>query len=110
MPNILATSKSSEVRLDGPPSITTFCPFGMLYATSMIEKDIPIKPRMFVRQDDGLHYEVEDVRPSTVDWEVTRELGKSMVNYTQLEDGDYPAGTKYVKDEEGFRKYFTIER
>lgn len=81
----------------------------MLYATSMIEKDITIEPRMFVRHDDGLHYEVEDVRQSTVDYEYTHELGKRMVNYIQLEDGDHPAGSRWVKDEEGFRKAFTSE-
>jgi hypothetical protein len=75
----------------------------------MINQEIPIVPGMNVRQDEGLAYKVDDVRRSTIDYEETRKLGGMMVNYTQLEDGDFPAGTKWQKDEEGFRKHFTPE-
>lgn len=73
----------------------------------MIEKNIKIVPGMTVVHDEGLHYQVEDVRQSTNGYEVTHELGGMVVNYTQLEDGSYPAGTKWSKDESSFRQFFT---
>lgn len=73
----------------------------------MIDKEIPIAPDMRVRHDEGLLYKVEDVRYSTVGYEETHKFGGMMVNYVQLEEGTFPAGTKYVKDEEGFRQAFT---
>jgi hypothetical protein len=75
----------------------------------MINQEIPIEPGMNVRHDDGLTYQVDGVRRSTVGWEETHKLGGMMIDYTQLEDGDFPAGTEWQKDEEGFRKYFTPE-
>lgn len=75
----------------------------------MIEKDVPIKREMVVRHVDGLTYRVEGIGLSTVGYETAHELGGRMVFYTQLEDGSYPAGTNWCKDEEGFRQYFTPE-
>lgn len=74
----------------------------------MIEKDIVIAPGMVVLHDEGLTYQVDDVRRSTRDYELTHELGGMTVNYTQLENGGFPAGTKWNKDEEGFREHFTL--
>lgn len=64
---------------------------------------------MVVRHDEGLTYQVEDVRHSTVGYELTHLIGGRVVNYTQLETGGYPAGTKWSKDEPGFRQYFSVE-
>jgi hypothetical protein len=75
----------------------------------MINKDTEIKNGMTVRHDEGLRYQVEDVRQSTDDYEATHELGGMVVNYTQLEDGSYPAGTKWSKDEAKFRQFFTLD-
>jgi hypothetical protein len=80
----------------------------MVYHAFMIEKGAPIVPGMFVRHDEGLLYQVDDTRQSTVDYETTRQLGVLMVDYTQKEPGHFPVGTKWVKDEEGFRNHFTI--
>ncbi len=73
----------------------------------MIGKNIKIIPGMVVFHDEGLKYEVEDTRSSTKDYEKTHHLGGTVVNYTQLEDGSFPAGTKWNKDEVGFRQFFT---
>ena len=75
----------------------------------MIEKDISIEPGMVVRHVDGLTYRVEGTGLSTVGYETAHELGGRMVLYVQLEDGSYPAGSYWCKDEEGFRKHFTPE-
>lgn len=75
----------------------------------MISTDTPIVAGMIVRHDEGLLYEIEDTRRSTVGYEQTHSVGNTMVNYKQLEDGSYPAGTKWVKDEEGFRSSFTVD-
>lgn len=75
----------------------------------MIEKDLQITPRMHVRHDEGLRYEVEDTRRSTNGYEDTSKIGGLVVNYIQLEEGKFPAGTKWQKDEEGFRQHFTVE-
>ena len=75
----------------------------------MIEKDVPIIPAMLVMHDEGLMYEVDDVRRSTVSYEETHAIGGTVVNYTQLDDGEFPAGTRWQKDEDGFRKHFTVE-
>ena len=75
----------------------------------MINREVRIVPGMYVRHDDGLLYRVDDVRRSTTGYEETHKLDGMMVNYTQLEDGDFKAGTEWQKDEEGFRKYFTPE-
>ena len=75
----------------------------------MIPDKDPINPGMTVRHDEGLLYRVDDVRRSTTGYEVTHELGGLTVNYTQLEQGNFPPGTTYSKDEEGFRTYFTHE-
>jgi hypothetical protein len=76
----------------------------------MIDKDIEITPGMVVLHDEGLHYQVEDTRRSTNDYEKTHQLGGTVVNYTQLEDGSFPAGTKWSKDEAGFREFFTPDQ
>jgi hypothetical protein len=73
----------------------------------MFDKDKPVVAGMTVIHDGGLRYQVDDVRQSTEDYERTHELGGMVVNYTQLEDGTYPAGTKWSKSEEGFRRFFT---
>ena len=63
---------------------------------------------MEVRHDEGgLRYRVEDTPLSTIDYETTHAVGAAMIYYTQLEDGSYPAGTTWVKDEPGFREAFT---
>lgn len=75
----------------------------------MIPEDFEIKSGLLVRHDRGSHltYEVEDVRRCTNGYEATGLLGGMVVNYTQLEDGDHPAGTKWAKFENGFRQFFT---
>jgi len=75
----------------------------------MIDETVAIVPGMVVVHDEGLRYEVEDTRLSTNGYEKTHQLGAKVVNYTQLEDGSFPAGTKWSKDEEGFREAFTLE-
>jgi hypothetical protein len=75
----------------------------------MIPHERQIEPAMTVRHDEGLLYRVDDMRQSTGGYEQTHTLGGNVVNYTQLEQGSFPPGTKWSKDEEGFRTYFTIE-
>ncbi len=74
----------------------------------MIYKDVPLIPNSVVRHIDGLTYQIEDVRKSTSGYETSHQLANNIVNYTQLEDGTYPAGTKWCKPEDEFREYFTI--
>ena len=73
----------------------------------MFDENTPIVPAMTVKHDEGLRYQVDDIRQSTEGYEHSHELGGMVVNYTQLEDGSYPAGTKWSKSEDGFRKFFT---
>lgn len=75
----------------------------------MIPDKVQIVTGMTVRHDEGLLYRVEDLRRSTVGYETSHELGGMVVNYTQLEQGSYPPGTKWCKDEVGFRNHFTVE-
>lgn len=75
----------------------------------MIPEKDPVIPGMTVRHDEGLLYRVDDIRQSTTGYESTHELGGLVVNYTQLEEGSFPPGTKWSKDEEGFRAHFTAE-
>lgn len=75
----------------------------------MIDETIDILPGMVVRHDEGLRYQVEDTRQSTNGYEQTHQLGAMVVNYTQLEQGSFPVGTKWNKDEAGFRAAFTLE-
>jgi hypothetical protein len=63
----------------------------------MIEDHIEIVPRTIVRHDEG-----------SIDYETTRQLAGKIIEYTQLEDGQFPPGTQYGKDEAGFRHHFTI--
>ena len=74
----------------------------------MIDKKIAIFPDMIVRHDEGLTYRVDDVRTSTTGYETAHTLGGCVVNYTQIDQGSYPPGTKWSKDEAGFRMYFTL--
>ena len=74
----------------------------------MIDKEVAIVPDMVVRHDEGLTYRVEDVRASTIGYEQTHKIGANVVNYVQLEAGGFRPGTKWSKDEEGFRQHFTI--
>ena len=75
----------------------------------MIENNVEILPRTIVRHDEGLLYRVDAIhRNNTIDYEATRALAGKLIDYTQLEDGEYPAGTQYGKDEVGFRRHFTI--
>src|SRR5665213_1812617 len=73
----------------------------------MIPEGDPIYPGMNVLHDEGLLYQVENVRQSTTGYETDHELGGLVVNYTQLEQGKFPPGHKWSKDEAGFRTYFT---
>jgi len=73
----------------------------------MFDEDALIIPGMVVVHDEGLRYQVEDIRLSTVDYETAHDIGSRVVNYTQLEAGAYPVGTKWSKDEVGFRRFFT---
>lgn len=75
----------------------------------MIPDGVEIIPGMTARHDEGLLYRVDDVRRSTNGYEVSHELGGLTVNYTQLEQGSFPPGTQWSKDEEGFRTHFTVE-
>ena len=75
----------------------------------MLPDKLLITAGMIVRHDEGLLYQVEDTRRSTAGYETTHELGSLTVNYIQLQAGGYPAGTKWNKDEAGFRTYFTLE-
>jgi hypothetical protein len=75
----------------------------------MIPESVELTPGLRVRHDEGLLYRVEDTRRSTADYETTHELGEMTVNYVQLEDGACAAGTKWNKDEAGFRAHFTVE-
>lgn len=88
------------------PTSIDFIPL-LWYYFFMFDKDTPIVPAMTVRHDAGLRYQVDDVRQSTEGYEHSHELGGMVVNYTQLEEGGYPAGTKWSKGEEGFRQFFT---
>lgn len=74
----------------------------------MIEKNTEIVRDMVVRHVDGLTYKVEDVRTSTAGYEKTHELGAKVVNYVQLEQGDFPPGHPWSKPENEFREYFSV--
>jgi len=75
----------------------------------MIDDKAELRRDTVVRHDDGLHYRIDRAnRISTIDWERTHRLGGRIIEYTQLEDGEYPSGTEYAKDETGFRRHFTI--
>ena len=76
-----------------------------------IPENVPIKTGMVVRHDPegGLLYRIDDVRPDTDHYETNHALnGINRVAYTQLEDGGYPAGSPWSKDEAQFRANFTI--
>lgn len=74
----------------------------------MFEKGTGITPNMKVRHDDGLAYRVDQIFHSTDGYESNHTLsGQVRVVYTQLEAGDYPAGTQWDKDAEEFRQFFT---
>jgi hypothetical protein len=75
----------------------------------MIPDKVPILAGTRMRHDEGLLYQVDDVRQSTIGYEASHELGGMVVNYTQLENGDYPLGSRWSKDENGFRAHFTHE-
>lgn len=74
----------------------------------MIPPEIHIVSGMVVRHDEGLTYRVDDVRQDTTGYEQTHLLGDRVVNYTQLDQGSFPPGTLWSKDEEGFRMHFTV--
>ena len=74
----------------------------------MIEDGIKLIPGMVCEHDEGLGYRIDDLRPDLTEWERTKEFGRTIVNYTQLEDGSLPAGTKYSREESDFRKVFTF--
>lgn len=76
----------------------------------MIEKNVPIIPGMRVRHEEGLLYEVKypDAN-STIGYEQSHAVGGRAIIYEQLEAGTYPAGKIWFKDEEGFRRHFTVE-
>ena len=76
----------------------------------MFPDKIPVVPGMAVRHDPegGLAYRVDKVTASTDDYETKHALnGLRRVTYTQLEDGDFPAGTEWNRDESQFRANFT---
>lgn len=75
----------------------------------MIPDNVEITPGMAVRHDEGLLYKVDDVRHSSTGYEISGELGGLVVNYTQLEEGKFPTGTTWSKDETEFRTHFTAE-
>ncbi len=52
-------------------------------------------------------YRVEDARRSTENYEKDHKLGGLVVNYIQLEEGSFPIGTQWNKDEASFRQFFT---
>lgn len=67
-----------------------------------------ILPGMTVLHDDGLTYRIDRVDPSTDGFESEHRLdGLLRVAYTQLDDGDFPAGTGWSKDGGEFRLFFT---
>ena len=53
-------------------------------------------------------YAVENVRPNTDDYERTHKIGKNVVNYVQLEGGEFPAGSPWNASEAVFRRAFTL--
>lgn len=74
----------------------------------MFDKGAEIVPGMTVLHDDGLSYQVDRVEMCSDGYESWRKLsGHLRVSYTQLESGDYPAGTGWNKAEHEFRHYFT---
>lgn len=75
----------------------------------MIPEQEPLVPGMRVRHDQGLLCEVEGTRRSSTGYEDSGQLGGLVVNYTQLERDDFPAGTAWSKDETEFRAHFTPE-
>lgn len=76
----------------------------------MFPEKIPVVPGTEVRHDSegGLRYRIDKVTASTDDYETEHALnGLRRVTYTQLEDGSFPAGTEWNKDEAQFRANFT---
>ncbi len=76
----------------------------------MIPENTPIEPGMLVRHEEGLLYRVNDIRTDTTNYERTHKLGGRVVIYTQLEQGSFPPGTGWCKDESGFRAHFTEQK
>lgn len=73
----------------------------------MFDNDAEIDSGMTVVHNEGLRYHVEDARRSTNVYEALHRLGGMVLNYTQLEPGIFPSGTKWAKAEEEFRLFFT---
>jgi len=75
----------------------------------MIGDGIEITPGMICRRDvdPAIRYAVEDVRTDLTGWERTQDMGRKAVNYAQLDDGAFPAGTPWSRSEEDFRQNFT---
>lgn len=77
----------------------------------MIKNDVDITPGMIVKhgQPGGMRYEVEDSRLNATGWEKTQATNGKVINYTQIEDGKYPAGTKWAREEQDFRQNFSLD-
>lgn len=76
----------------------------------MFEKGLVVSPEMIVKHDDksGLLYQINNIGRVATGYETTHQLSdEQVVNYTQLEDGDFPAGTIWNREIEDFRKNFT---
>ena len=76
----------------------------------MFPENFPTESAGKVRHDPegGLTYQVDKVVASTDGYESARNLnGRRRVSYTKLEDGGFPAGTEWNKDEAEFRANFT---
>lgn len=74
----------------------------------MFDQGQGITPEMIVRHDDGLTYRVDNLIHSTDGYESNHTLsGVVRVIYTQLEAGDFPAGTQWDKNGDEFRQFFT---
>lgn len=67
-----------------------------------------LKSGVYIHDKGGLSYRVDDMVPDLTGYEITHDLSKNSVIYSQLEDGEIkPAGTIYVRAEEDFKQNFT---
>lgn len=59
------------------------------------------------RHPSGTTYRVDDLLIDTTGYEERHDLTRKVVLYTQLDKGEYPAGSRWVRSVEDFLSVFT---
>lgn len=55
---------------------------------------------------DRIRYRVDKVTPNTTGWEISHKFAGHIVDYTQLDQGDYPPGTEWRRSLDDFLNVF----